>query len=91
MCVDFFVAENCPGQMVEIAGRAGLFLKGQVSPSLEGVEISIKESGATTTLITVLTDESGSYRCFHFSQSFKIICFLFILSNRQEAEKLLTL
>ncbi|KAI7807708.1 BOS complex subunit NOMO1 [Triplophysa rosa] len=53
--------ENCPGQMVEIAGRAGLFLKGQVSPSLEGVEISIKDSGATTTLITVLTDESGTY------------------------------
>ncbi|KAA0713171.1 Nodal modulator 1 pM5 protein [Triplophysa tibetana] len=53
--------ENCPGQMVEIAGRAGLFLMGQVSPSLEGVEISIKESGSTTTLITVLTDETGSY------------------------------
>ncbi|XP_051568464.1 nodal modulator 1-like [Myxocyprinus asiaticus] len=53
--------ENCPGQMVEIAGRAGLFLKGQVTPTLEGVEISIKESGATTPLITVHTDASGTY------------------------------
>ncbi|XDV36118.1 hypothetical protein PO909_005962 [Leuciscus waleckii] len=53
--------ENCPGQMVEIAGRAGLFLTGQVSPTLEGVEISIRESGATNPLITVLTDETGSY------------------------------
>uniref|UniRef100_A0A9R1SHN7 Prealbumin-like fold domain-containing protein n=2 Tax=Cyprinus carpio TaxID=7962 RepID=A0A9R1SHN7_CYPCA len=53
--------ENCPGQMVEIAGRAGLFLTGQVSPTLEGVEISIKERGATTPLITVLTDETGTY------------------------------
>ncbi|XP_065096075.1 BOS complex subunit NOMO1 [Paramisgurnus dabryanus] len=53
--------ENCPGQMVEIAGRAGLFLTGQVSPMLEGVEISIKENEATTPLITVLTDENGSY------------------------------
>jgi len=48
--------------MVEIAGRAGLFLTGQVSPTLEGVEISIKESGTTNPLITVLTDETGSYR-----------------------------
>uniref|UniRef100_A0A672R3D4 Nodal modulator 1-like n=1 Tax=Sinocyclocheilus grahami TaxID=75366 RepID=A0A672R3D4_SINGR len=53
--------ENCPGQMVEIAGRAGLFLTGQVSPTLEGVEISIKERGATTPLITVLTDDTGTY------------------------------
>ncbi|ROL41813.1 Nodal modulator 1 [Anabarilius grahami] len=53
--------ENCPGQMVEIAGRAGLFLTGKVSPTLEGVEISIKESGATTPLIAVLTDETGTY------------------------------
>uniref|UniRef100_A0A8C1DMU5 Nodal modulator n=1 Tax=Cyprinus carpio carpio TaxID=630221 RepID=A0A8C1DMU5_CYPCA len=53
--------ENCPGQMVEIAGRAGLFLTGQVTPTLEGVEISIKERGATTPLITVLTDETGTY------------------------------
>ncbi|XP_007258520.3 nodal modulator 1 [Astyanax mexicanus] len=53
--------ESCPGQMVEISGRAGLFLQGQVSPELEGVEISIKESGMTEPLITVLTDERGTY------------------------------
>ncbi|KAI4889980.1 hypothetical protein NFI96_024366, partial [Prochilodus magdalenae] len=53
--------ESCPGQMVEITGRAGLFLQGQVFPELEGVEISIKESGATEALITVLTDETGTY------------------------------
>lgn len=76
----FILAENCPGQMVEIAGRAGLFLTGQVSPMLEGVEISIKKSGATTTLIMVLTDESGTYRCLvHFFLSY---------SNRQKWEKL---
>ena len=48
--------------MVEITGRAGLFLQGQVFPELEGVEISIKESGATEALIAVLTDETGTYR-----------------------------
>ncbi|KAL7891014.1 hypothetical protein AOLI_G00004900 [Acnodon oligacanthus] len=53
--------ESCPGQMVEITGRAGLFLQGQVFSELEGVEISIKESGATESLITVLTDETGTY------------------------------
>lgn len=53
--------------MVEIAGRAGLFLTGQVSPTLEGVEISIKERGAATPLITVLTDETGTYRYLTYS------------------------
>ncbi|KAF4080021.1 hypothetical protein AMELA_G00165660 [Ameiurus melas] len=53
--------ESCPGQMVEIMGRAGLFLQGQVTPELEGVEISIRESGASEPLITVLTDLSGTY------------------------------
>lgn len=61
--------------MVEIAGRAGLFLTGQVSPTLEGVEISIKESGATNPLITVLTDETGSYRCLTYSRTYRIHLF----------------
>ncbi len=56
--------------MVEIAGRAGLFLTGQVSPTLEGVEISIKERAATTPFITVLTDETGTYRYLTYSQTF---------------------
>lgn len=56
------LTESCPGQMVEIMGRAGLFLQGQVMPELEGVEITIRKSGATEPLITVLTDISGSYR-----------------------------
>ncbi|XP_062854165.1 BOS complex subunit NOMO1 [Trichomycterus rosablanca] len=53
--------ESCPGQMVEIKGRAGLFLQGQVTPELEGVEISIKQNDATEPFLTVLTDESGMY------------------------------
>uniref|UniRef100_A0A4W4F4M3 Prealbumin-like fold domain-containing protein n=1 Tax=Electrophorus electricus TaxID=8005 RepID=A0A4W4F4M3_ELEEL len=53
--------ESCPGRMVEIVGRAGRFLQGGVSPALEGVEISIKETGSPEPLVTVLTDHSGSY------------------------------
>ncbi|KAI1896060.1 hypothetical protein AGOR_G00090910 [Albula goreensis] len=53
--------EGCPGRLVDIAGRAGLFLEGQVSPELEGVEISISERGAATPLITVATNEKGAY------------------------------
>lgn len=48
--------------MVEIMGQAGLFLQGQVTPELEGVEISIRKSGDAEPLITVLTDISGTYR-----------------------------
>ncbi|KAG7491883.1 hypothetical protein MATL_G00008710 [Megalops atlanticus] len=53
--------EGCPGRLVNIAGQAGLFLEGQVSPELEGVEISISERGAATPLITVFTNEKGAY------------------------------
>ncbi|XP_034043318.1 nodal modulator 1 [Thalassophryne amazonica] len=54
--------ESCPGRLVEISGRAGLFLEGKVSPELQGVEISISERGAAAPLITVATNENGAYR-----------------------------
>ncbi|MBN3280176.1 NOMO1 protein, partial [Polyodon spathula] len=53
--------ESCPGQLVEVEGKAGLFLEGQIHPELEGVEITISEKGAATPLITVVTNEGGSY------------------------------
>uniref|UniRef100_A0A3Q1BCL6 Prealbumin-like fold domain-containing protein n=1 Tax=Amphiprion ocellaris TaxID=80972 RepID=A0A3Q1BCL6_AMPOC len=53
--------ESCPGRLVDIIGRAGLFLEGKVSPELQGVEISITERGAATPLITVATNEMGAY------------------------------
>ncbi|MGH0128277.1 UNVERIFIED_CONTAM: hypothetical protein FKN15_034113 [Acipenser sinensis] len=53
--------ESCPGQLVEVEGKAGLFLEGQIHPALEGVEITISEKGAVTPLITVATNEGGSY------------------------------
>jgi hypothetical protein len=48
--------------VVDIAGRAGLFLEGQVTPELQGVEISITERGAKAPLVTVATNENGAYR-----------------------------
>lgn len=56
------LTESCPGRLVDITGRAGLFLKGKVSPELEGVKISITERGSADLLITVATDEMGAYR-----------------------------
>uniref|UniRef100_A0A8C9XS04 NODAL modulator 1 n=1 Tax=Sander lucioperca TaxID=283035 RepID=A0A8C9XS04_SANLU len=53
--------ESCPGRLVDIAGRAGLFLEGKVSPELQGVEISITERGTAAPLITVATNEMGAY------------------------------
>uniref|UniRef100_A0A2D4MK97 Uncharacterized protein n=1 Tax=Micrurus spixii TaxID=129469 RepID=A0A2D4MK97_9SAUR len=54
--------ESCPGKLIEIYGKAGLFLEGQIHPELEGVEIIISEKGAPSPLITVFTDDKGSYR-----------------------------
>ncbi|NWI22913.1 NOMO3 protein, partial [Sula dactylatra] len=53
--------ESCPGKLIEIHGKAGLFLEGQIHPELEGVEIVIGEKGAASPLITVFTDEKGAY------------------------------
>ncbi|XP_043945088.1 nodal modulator 1-like isoform X1 [Protopterus annectens] len=53
--------ESCPGKLIEIQGKVGLFLEGHVHPELEGVEIAIHEKGADSPLITVVTDEQGSY------------------------------
>uniref|UniRef100_A0A8D0GN98 Prealbumin-like fold domain-containing protein n=1 Tax=Sphenodon punctatus TaxID=8508 RepID=A0A8D0GN98_SPHPU len=53
--------ESCPGKLIEIHGKAGLFLEVQIHPELEGVEIIIEEKGATSPLITVFTDDKGSY------------------------------
>ncbi|KAG8432961.1 hypothetical protein GDO86_017286 [Hymenochirus boettgeri] len=53
--------ESCPGKMIEIQGKAGLFLEGQIYPELEGVEMVISEKGAASPLITVFTDDKGSY------------------------------
>uniref|UniRef100_A0A2I3GKP0 Prealbumin-like fold domain-containing protein n=1 Tax=Nomascus leucogenys TaxID=61853 RepID=A0A2I3GKP0_NOMLE len=53
--------ESCPGKLIEIHGKAGLFLEGQIHPELEGVEIVISEKGASSSLITVFTDDKGAY------------------------------
>uniref|UniRef100_A0A8B9CN81 Prealbumin-like fold domain-containing protein n=1 Tax=Anser brachyrhynchus TaxID=132585 RepID=A0A8B9CN81_9AVES len=53
--------ESCPGKLIEIHGKAGLFMEGRIHPELEGVEIVIGEKGATSPLITVFTDEKGAY------------------------------
>ncbi|XP_010086253.1 PREDICTED: nodal modulator 1, partial [Pterocles gutturalis] len=53
--------ESCPGKLIEIHGKAGLFLEGRIHPELEGVEIVIGEKGATLPLITVFTDDKGAY------------------------------
>lgn len=73
----FASLESCPGQMVEITGRAGLFLQGRVTPELEGVEISIKQNSATESFLTVLTDESGTYR---YIKNKKLIHISFLLN-----------
>ncbi|XP_030066871.1 nodal modulator 1 [Microcaecilia unicolor] len=53
--------DSCPGRLIEIHGKAGLFLEGQIKPELEGVEIVISEKGSHSPLITVFTNNKGSY------------------------------
>lgn len=62
LCLSLSCVESCPGKLIEIQGKAGLFLEGQIHPELEGVEIVISEKGASSPLITVFTDDKGAYR-----------------------------
>ncbi|XP_061578826.1 BOS complex subunit NOMO1 [Cololabis saira] len=66
--------ESCPGRLVDIIGRAGVFLEGKVSPELQGVEISITERGAAAPLISVATNEMGAYSVgpLHSDQQYNI-------------------
>ncbi|XP_048407987.1 BOS complex subunit NOMO1 [Stegostoma tigrinum] len=65
--------DSCPGRLIEIQGKVGLFLEGQIHPALEGVEIIITEK-TSTPLITVLTNEEGSYRVgpLHRDQEYSV-------------------
>ncbi|XP_078724820.1 BOS complex subunit NOMO1-like [Lampetra fluviatilis] len=54
--------ESCPERLAAVSGEAGVFVAGRVEPALPGVAIDIRESGAADSLVTVLTDEHGSYR-----------------------------
>ncbi|XP_007891916.2 nodal modulator 1 [Callorhinchus milii] len=65
--------DNCPGRLIEILGKAGLFLEGQIHPALDGVEITITEK-TSKPLITVFTNEEGSYRVgpLHRDQEYTI-------------------
>ncbi|XP_078097035.1 BOS complex subunit NOMO1 isoform X2 [Mustelus asterias] len=65
--------DTCPGRLIEIQGKAGLFLEGQIYPALEGVEIIITEK-TSKPLITVFTNEEGSYRVgpLHRDQEYSV-------------------
>ena len=72
--------DDCPASWVEFEGRQGVFLEGQVTPPLSGVEIDITSAGKQPTdEIKVQTDDQGKYRqvvCpgFNFKQDININC-----------------
>lgn len=53
--------ESCLGKLIEIYGKVGLFLEGQIYLELEGVEIVISEKGVSLFLIIVFIDDKGVY------------------------------
>ena len=57
--------ENCPGALVDFAGREGKFIEGGVSPPLSSVVITINTKASDaypSRTIEVETDEQGKYR-----------------------------
>ena len=60
MPVMLCLSDDCPGALVQFEARAGVFIEGQVTPALGGVEITVTAPGQET--VKVLTDDKGQYR-----------------------------
>ena len=55
--------DDCPAAWAEFEGRQGVFIEGQVTPPLSGVEIVISSAGdRAMSDIKVQTDNKGKYR-----------------------------
>ena len=59
----FSLLDDCPAAWTEFEGRKGVFIEGQVTPPLSGVQIVISSGGEKPINdITVETDNNGKYR-----------------------------
>lgn len=66
----FTLSDDCPAAWAEFEGRKGVFIEGQVAPSLSGVQIVISSGGDKPIAeIKVETDSNGKYRlvCWYLS------------------------
>lgn len=67
--------DDCPAAWAEFEGRKGVFIEGQVTPPLSGVQIVISSGGEKPIAdIKVETDDNGKYRLVS-------LCFVDILVN----------
>ena len=63
MCVFLSLSDDCPAAWAEFEGRKGVFIEGQITPPLSGVQIVISSGGEQPiTDIKVETDANGKYR-----------------------------
>ena len=63
-CVFFLsLSDDCPAEWAEFEGRKGVFIEGQITPPLSGVQIVISSAGEQPISdIKVETDTNGKYR-----------------------------
>ncbi|XP_059172926.1 BOS complex subunit NOMO1-like [Physella acuta] len=61
--VDAFISgDGCPGKIVDLIGRKGVFIEGKITPSLSGVTVTVSDESGTMTPIVLITDSQGKYR-----------------------------
>lgn len=59
----FALLDDCPAAWAEFEGKKGVFIEGQVSPPLSGVQVVISSGGEKPIAdIAVETDNNGKYR-----------------------------
>ena len=63
VCFFLSLSDDCPAAWAEFEGRKGVFIEGQITPPLSGVQIVISSGGEQPiTDIKVETDTNGKYR-----------------------------
>lgn len=63
VCFFLSLSDDCPAAWAEFEGRKGVFIEGQITPPLSGVQIVISSGGEQPISdIKVETDTNGKYR-----------------------------
>ncbi|CAH1796880.1 unnamed protein product [Owenia fusiformis] len=67
------VEDGCPVEPVRFQGKKGVFIEGEIQPSLQGVHVSIS-SDAGTDPLKVISDAKGKYRVgpLHGDQDYSV-------------------
>ena len=55
-------SDSCPGVVANFEGKQGVFISGQILPTLADVSVTITDQRNADLTITMVTDAQGTFR-----------------------------